>query len=396
MVAAVTTLGPQQFGPRRRSFCLTAAGSCSRAGAPRGGGLPGLAWRAPLRPTRAGARGAWPRASSWRGLAALGTGGHSRGPASGPRQGPLAGDPVTLADGMGVVASFASVRGLGGALGAVVYRTGGAARHQLTWVDRSGPPAAGPRTTLVCLTAACPPMAAAWWCSGRCRATGPLAAGRRPHESVDLRSGPPTCFPSGRRTARGSRSPPFRTGGSEDIYQIRTNGTGGEARLVTSNSNQVPERAGPRTGAFCSIRSHRPADEPLTCGSVPMVGDSHPVQVFLEDPVPRGYGASFRRTAGGWCTSRTHRGGTEIDVRPLCGHAFAARARRADGRTVASLHGGRHISAWRPDGKELYDLNPGGRHDGERRSRDRGPLAPGAPVVLFPTRIVGGGEDRPG
>jgi hypothetical protein len=48
---------------------------------------------------------------------------------------------------------------------------------------------------------------------------------------------------------------------------------------------------------------------------------------------------------------------------------------------------------WRPDGKELYFLNPAGAMMAVPITVIGATLAPGAPVVLFPTRIVGGGED---
>ena len=48
---------------------------------------------------------------------------------------------------------------------------------------------------------------------------------------------------------------------------------------------------------------------------------------------------------------------------------------------------------WRPDGKELYYLNPAGAMMAAPITVTGATLAPGAPMVLFRTRIVGGGED---
>ena len=49
--------------------------------------------------------------------------------------------------------------------------------------------------------------------------------------------------------------------------------------------------------------------------------------------------------------------------------------------------------AWRPDGKELYYLNPAGAMMAAPITVTGATLAPGAPVRLFPTRILGGGVD---
>jgi hypothetical protein len=46
---------------------------------------------------------------------------------------------------------------------------------------------------------------------------------------------------------------------------------------------------------------------------------------------------------------------------------------------------------WRPDGKELYYLNPAGAMMAAPITVNGSTLAPGAPAVLFPTRIAGGG-----
>jgi hypothetical protein len=54
--------------------------------------------------------------------------------------------------------------------------------------------------------------------------------------------------------------------------------------------------------------------------------------------------------------------------------------------------GGIH-PAWRPDGKELYYLNPAGAMMAAPITVTGATLAPGAPVVLFPSRIFGGGVD---
>jgi hypothetical protein len=51
------------------------------------------------------------------------------------------------------------------------------------------------------------------------------------------------------------------------------------------------------------------------------------------------------------------------------------------------------MPAWRPDGKELYYLNPAGAMMAAPVTVTGATLEPGVPVMLFPTRIVGGGVD---
>ena len=69
----------------------------------------------------------------------------------------------------------------------------------------------------------------------------------------------------------------------------------------------------------------------------------------------------------------------------------AVHARSAVGTRLGPTGG--ISAAWRPDGKELYYLNPAGAMMAAPITIVGATLEPGTPVVLFPTRIVGGGED---
>jgi hypothetical protein len=51
------------------------------------------------------------------------------------------------------------------------------------------------------------------------------------------------------------------------------------------------------------------------------------------------------------------------------------------------------MARWRPDGQELYYLNPAGEMMAARITVVGNALEPGAPVALLPTRIVSGGVD---
>jgi Tol biopolymer transport system component len=78
----------------------------------------------------------------------------------------------------------------------------------------------------------------------------------------------------------------------------------------------------------------------------------------------------------------------EIYVRPFIDGGGGSNS----GQWQVSTAGG--ISpVWRADGSELYYLAPDGTLMAVPIRVQGTELLPGAPVVLFPTRIVGGGED---
>jgi hypothetical protein len=54
------------------------------------------------------------------------------------------------------------------------------------------------------------------------------------------------------------------------------------------------------------------------------------------------------------------------------------------------------LPAWRPDGTELYFLDPSGALMAAPIAVTGTGIELGAPVTLFPTRIYGGGEDSTG
>jgi eukaryotic-like serine/threonine-protein kinase len=81
----------------------------------------------------------------------------------------------------------------------------------------------------------------------------------------------------------------------------------------------------------------------------------------------------------------------EIYVRPFVSPGAGGRP-TADARWPVSTAGGVH-PVWRPDGKELYYLDPLGIMMAAPIAVTATTLEPGSPVALFPTRAVGGGGD---
>lgn len=92
----------------------------------------------------------------------------------------------------------------------------------------------------------------------------------------------------------------------------------------------------------------------------------------------------------------------EVYVRPFVPPGEAGTALRLRSGQAAGAAGGQWqvstaggiMPAWRPDGTELYYLDPAGAMMAAPITVTGATLAPGAPVVLFPTRIVGGGVDN--
>jgi serine/threonine-protein kinase len=86
-------------------------------------------------------------------------------------------------------------------------------------------------------------------------------------------------------------------------------------------------------------------------------------------------------------------GRNEVYVRPFVPPGAAGTvAGAAGGQWQVSTAGGIH-PVWRPDGKELYYLDPAGAMMAAPITVTGATLAPGAPMMLFPTRIYGRGVD---
>ncbi len=177
--------------------------------------------------------------------------------------------------------------------------------------------------------------------------------------------------------------------GAGDLYQTLANGAGGEERLVASEDLLVPTSWSPdgRFVLYMSVDSQTNID----LWVVPMVGDRTPT-VFLKTLFQELYGAFS--PDGRWVAYQSNASGRhEIYVRRFVppGAAGTAAA-EAGGQWQVSATGG-ITPAWRPDGKELYYLNPEGEMMAAPMAVVGNALEPGAPVVLFPTRIVGGGVE---
>ena len=96
---------------------------------------------------------------------------------------------------------------------------------------------------------------------------------------------------------------------------------------------------------------------------------------------------------GRWVAYQSNESGRpEIYVRAFIAPSGEASANKAAGQWQVSTGGGIH-PVWRHDGKELYYLNPAGEMVAAPIAITGAAVVPGVPVVLFPTRVVGGGVD---
>jgi Tol biopolymer transport system component len=303
----------------------------------------------------------------------------------------LAGDPVTLADDVRLTANNFSAGWSMTVPGLVAYRTGGGAARQLRWMDPSGTtletvgdpdgsarnPRVSPDGRRVVVERTLQGNVDLWLLDGT----------RQSRLTFDqARDRVPVWSPDGARIVfRSTRT------GVADLYQMRANGAGGEERFVAGDQLMTPTSWSPDGRFVLYMRTDSQANADLWV--VPMVGDHTPA-VFLKTPFRETWGAFS--PDGRWVAYQSDASGrNEVYVRPFVPptpEASADTPGAGGGQWQVSAAGG-IMPAWRPDGKALHFLNPAGAMMAAPISVVGATLEPGAPVVLFPTRIVGGGVD---
>ena len=299
----------------------------------------------------------------------------------------LTGEPVTLADGVAVEATKSAVSVA--ATGLVAYRTDAGGQRQLTWVNRSGAtlgtvgeadgnnrrsPRVSPDGRRVVVHRTVQGNTDLWLLDG-------ARTSRLTFDAANDRF--PVWSPDGARIA-------FRSGrtGLGDLYQKLTSGAGVEAPIVASDQIKSPT-SWSADGRFLMYLSVGQANSDLWL--VPMEGE-HTPSVFLNTPFDEASGAFS--PDGAWVAYESNETGqNEIYVRPFVAPTAAGTAAgAAASRSQVSTAGG-VFPVWRPDGEELelYYLNPAGEMMAAPLTVSGATLEPGAPVVLFPTRVLGGG-----
>lgn len=188
------------------------------------------------------------------------------------------------------------------------------------------------------------------------------------------------------------------------IYAKAANGTGGEEHLLASEEQITPSHWSANGRYLLFHRQDPQTDSDLWV--LPVQGERSP-WVFLKTPY-RELHATFSPDDRWVAYQSNESGRAEIYVRPFvppsagasptapATPATSATALRSDsgqggdGQWQVSSAGG-NFPSWRADGKERYFLNPSGAMVAVPMAVNGSALEPGAPVVLFPTRIVGGG-----
>ncbi len=384
----VTTLAPQQQGhtvphflPDGRRFLFYVRGAPDTAGIYLGA----LDGSVPTRVTAADSAGVY-LSSGWLLWVRAGTLVAQRLDMA---QVTITGEPVSLADGVAVDGlSFRSAVSVA-ATGLVAYRTGSGSQRQLTWIDRSGTargtlgdpdsslsgPRLSPDGRRVVVERTVQGNTDLWLLDGTrtSRFTFDAAQDNRPAWSRD---GSRIVFRS-LRTNLG------------DIYQKLPGGAGGEEMLLASDQAKVPSSWSP-DGRFLLYTSGDPQTS-QDLWVLRMVGDRTP-SVFLKTPFRESNAALS--PDGRWVAYQSNESGqAEIYVRPFAPPGAAGTpAGAAGGQWQVSTAGGVY-PVWRPDGKELYYVNPAGAMMAAPVAVSAATLEPGAPAVLFPTRIYGGGVD---
>ncbi len=301
----------------------------------------------------------------------------------------LTGETVTVAEGVPVDIALSASAVSVAATGLVAYRTGGGSQRQLTWVDRPGTPRGtigDPDATLDA------PRVSP---DGRRVVVGRNVLGNADLWLLDgARARRFTFDPA--TDARAIWSPDgarivFRShrSGSGDLYQKLASGAGVEEPLLASDHTKTAYSwsADGRFLLYSVLDLKGDAD----LWVVPMAGDRTP-SVFLKTPFREAYGAFSPDSR--WVAYQSNESGRpEVYVRPFFPPGAAGTAAGAAGAQWQVSTAGGAFPAWRPDGKELYYLNPAGVMMAAPITVSGATLEPGAPVVLFPTRIVGGGVD---
>jgi Tol biopolymer transport system component len=307
-------------------------------------------------------------------------------------QGVLTGEPVTLADIDADGVSPVTVA----ATGLVAYRAGSRGRTQLTWVDRSGEargtvgnpdnyasPRVSPDGRRVAVSRTVAGNGDIWLLDG-------TRMSRFTFDAADERYA--VWSPDGKRIGFSSLRE-----GALGLFQKLSTGAGTEERLVPANGASLAATSWSADGRFLMFSRNARGPSNADLWVVPMDGDRTP-SPFLQTRFRELYGAFS--PDGRWVAYQSDESGRpEIYVRPFVPpsrtaskSAEAAGSSGVGGQWQVSTTGG-IMPLWRADGKEIYYLNPAGAMMAAPITATSVSIEPGEPVVLFPTRISGGGVD---
>jgi serine/threonine protein kinase len=309
----------------------------------------------------------------------------------------LTGDPVTLANPVAVNVPTGQGALSVSASGVIAYRARTSDTSQLQWFDRAGKavgtlgapdngrlatPAVSPDGRRAAVYRNTEGNGDLWLLDG-------IRASKLTFDAAI--EGFPLWSPNGQSIVFRSR----RTG-TWDLFQKSSSGAGAEERLLESAQTKTP-LGWSADGRFLLYQSADPqSDNDLWL--LPMNGRSRSGSptVFLKTPFAERW-ARFSPD-GRWVAYQSNEAGRDdIYIRPFREPAGPGSSGQnpatADAQWPVSNAGGIH-PRWGPYGRELYYLNPAGDMMGASISVSGGVITVGAPVVLFHTRISGGGTDQ--
>ncbi|MEQ1757198.1 MAG: protein kinase [Vicinamibacterales bacterium] len=296
-------------------------------------------------------------------------------------RGALTGDPVRLADRIGVDANARGGFAVSAA-GLVASRAGGDALRQLTWFDRTGTAVGGvgePEANELRFPELSP--------DGRSVALGRTVQGNQDIWLLDLVRGgrtrltfeaandaTPIWSPDGRQIAfRSNRTGVF------DLYVKPTNGSGVEARLMSSPNLKQPQDWS-RDGRWLLYYEVHPTTG-RDLWALDLVATDHVSRVVANTSAQEVLAALS--PDGRWVAYQTNESGRfEVVVQPFPG---------GGSKWQVSTSGG-VAPRWRADGKEIYFLTPDAKMMAVPVTAAGTSFEVGTPVMLFVTGIVDGGS----
>jgi eukaryotic-like serine/threonine-protein kinase len=296
----------------------------------------------------------------------------------------LVGEPVTIAGGLNTDTLTRS--GVTAIPGLLAYRPEAQRQAQLTWMDRFGAargtlgdphasltnPRISPDGRRVLVSRTAQGNEDLWLLDG-------VRASRFTFDTAFERW--PVWSPDGVRMAFGSRG-----AGTFDLHQKVTTGAGNVQVVVASDETKLPT-SWSADGRFLLYQRTDPKNQ-SDLWVTTMTGTQES-SVILQTPFIERFGAFS--PDGQWIAYQSNESGrNEVYVRTFVPPGATAAA--PVGQWQVSTTGG-IMPTWRPDGKELYYLDPEGALMAAPVAVRPSSLDPGTPVVLFPTRIVGGGVD---
>jgi serine/threonine protein kinase/Tol biopolymer transport system component len=293
-----------------------------------------------------------------------------------PVRGELRGDPVTVADTIGV-SNFAGALSTS-STGLIAYRVGRATRTQLVWFDRTGKTigtVGDPDETIQA-----PELSP----DGKRVAVDRDPQNNRDVWVIDLQRGGTTRFtfeasidwrplwsPDGTQIVFDSN----RKKAATDLYTKPSTGAGTEQLILESPYTKTPDGWSP-DGHFLLYNENNGKTSDVL--ALPLQGDRKPIPV-ANSPFSENNGQFS--PDGRWVAYQSNESGRfEIYAVPFPPGA---------GKWQVSTNGG-IAPRWRHDGRELFFIGPDGQMMAAGISTPGSSIEAATPVVLFQTRIAGG------